>query len=117
MDEIIEHEHDGWRALCSGRGAEFYGAIMLPQGVMVMANGDVLSREDVVAALDGAPAWDTYAIDDPRIVEITDDVVALVYAGTGRRGDTEFRAAMTSVYARTDQGWQLALYQQTTTGA
>lgn len=117
MDEILELEHAGWRALCTGTGAEHYGAVMTADAVMVMATGDVLHRGDVVAALVDAPPWDTYTIDDPAVVAISDDVQALVYTGTGTRGDTKFRGAMSSVYVRTSDGWQLALYQQTSAGS
>ena len=113
MDELLELEHDGWRALCTGKGAEHFGALMTDDARMVMATGDVLTRDDVVAALADAPAWDTYTIEHPTTVPVTDDVVALVYTGTGHRGDTTFRGTMASVYVRTRQGWQLALYQQT----
>jgi hypothetical protein len=117
MDEILELEHAGWRALCTGTGAEHYGAVMTEDAIMVLASGDVLRRDDVVAALADAPPWDTYTIDEPVVMAISDDVMAVVYTGTGTRGDTTFRGAMSSVYVRTPDAWQLALYQQTSTGS
>lgn len=116
--ELLELEHAGWQALCTGdaRGAEHYAAAMADGAVMVLANGAVMARDDVVDALREAPPWDTYSIESPRVVTITADVRALVYSAVGHRGGTEFRGTMSSVYVRTPAGWRLALHHQTSTG-
>ena len=28
LDELLELEHDGWKALCGGTAAQFYGDVM-----------------------------------------------------------------------------------------
>jgi hypothetical protein len=113
--ELLELEHEGWQALCTGgeAGAEHYGAVMTDSAVMVLADGSVRDRGAVVASLRESPSWDTYTIDDPAVVSVADDVLALVYHATGRRGDTEFSGVMTSLYVRSPEGWRLALHQQT----
>lgn len=113
--ELLELEHEGWQALCTGgdAGAEHYGAVMTDQAVMVLADGSVRDRDAVMASLRDSPSWDTYTIDDPSVVPVADDVMALVYRATGRRGDTEFSGVMTSLYVRSPDGWRLALHQQT----
>ena len=113
--ELLELEHEAWQALCTGQdeAADFYAAVMLDGALMVSGDGTVMSREVVVDALRESPAWDTYSIDEPTVVPVADVVRALVYHGTGHRGDTDFRGAMTSVYVRTPEGWRLALFQQT----
>ena len=115
QDELVDLERQGWDALCDGSGAEFYGRVMTPAGVMVMANGAVLDREAVVEALRQSPAWASYEIDDVRMVPVTDGAAALVYRGTGHRdGDGDsFVGLMTSTYVRDGDAWRLALYQQT----
>ncbi len=110
---LLELEHAGWSALCDGTAAEFYGERMTADGVMVLADGSVMDREQVVTSLGDAPTWDRYDIADPRTVDIADGVVALVYRGTGHRGDTTFVGAMSSTYVSVDDTWRLALYQQT----
>lgn len=116
MDELIELERAGWSSLCDGTGAEFYGATMTADGVMVLADGSVMSRDDVVEALGQAPPWASYEMDDIRVVELGDDSSALVYVGTGHRDEGDpFVGVMTSVYVRRDGGWRLAVYQQTPT--
>ncbi len=114
MNELIELEQAGWASLCDGTGDDFYGRTMTEDGVMVLADGSVMSRADVVAALGQAPAWTSYEMDDVRVVPIGDESAALVYVGTGHRdGEAPFVGVMTSVYVRRDGHWRLATYQQT----
>ena len=115
MDELLDLEHAGWASLCDGTGSEFYGDIMTDDAVMVLANGTVMDRGDVVEALRDAPPWSAYEIDDVRLVQLDEDSSAVVYIGTGHRGDDDrpFVGVMTSVYVRRDGDWKLALYQQT----
>lgn len=81
---------------------------------MILADGTVMNRTQVVDSLQHAPPWDGYSIDDP-VVQVLDDAVALLrYTGTGRRNDgDDFTAAMVSVYVRAAGEWRLASYQQT----
>lgn len=82
---------------------------------MVLASGDVMDRDTVVAALGQAPVWRTYDITDARLIQIGPGNAALVYRGTAyREGDEPaFIGLMSSVYVQRDGEWRLALYQQT----
>jgi hypothetical protein len=111
--DLFALEHAGWRSLCDGTGSEFYGALMTGDARMVLADGSVMDRAEVVAALDRAEPWESYSIDDPVTIEIGEDAAALVYVGTGVRAGQRFSGVMTSLYVRSDDGWRLALYQQT----
>ncbi len=113
--ELVELEHDGWQALCTGgeAGAEHYAAVMTSDAVMVLADGSVRDRASVISSLRDSPSWDTYSIDDPSVVRVSDDVLALIYRATGRRGDSEFSGVLASLYVRSPEGWRLALHQQT----
>jgi hypothetical protein len=115
MKDELEHlEHEGWHSLCTGTGSEFYGRVMTTDGVMVLANGQVMTREEVVAALRDAPPWASYEISDLRRVAVGPDATALVYVGTAHRDEgPSIVAAMTSSYVRVDGQWRLALYTQT----
>ena len=87
---------------------------MTADGLMVLANGMVMNRAQVVEALVHAPAWAGYEIADVRVVPLGAMTAALVYIGTGRRDEGEdVVCVMTSVYQRGDDGWRLGLYQQT----
>ncbi len=115
VDSLLDMERAGWDSLCDSTGSEFYGATMLADAVMVLANGMVMDRRTVVNALSESPPWRTYEISDVRCIPIDDDNAALVYTGTAWRDGAEpaFRGVMSSVYHRTGDAWRLALYQQT----
>ena len=52
---------------------------MLPNALMVLANGMVMDRDMVVSALSESPPWRTYDIGDVRLVEVDNDNAVLVY--------------------------------------
>jgi Domain of unknown function (DUF4440) len=114
-DELLDLERRGWEALSTQTGAGFYGGLMTAEAAMVLSNGQVMSRDEVVDALAQAPPWASFELMDARVVPIGDGSAALVYRATARR-DAEtspFECVMTSVYVADDDGWRLALYQQT----
>ncbi|BBX89476.1 nuclear transport factor 2 family protein [Mycolicibacterium boenickei] len=115
LDELLHIERAGWDSLCESTGADFYGELMLPEAVMVLANGMVMDRNTVVSALAQSPPWRAYEISGVRLIVLDDDNAALVYTGTAYRDEEEpaFVGAMSSVYNRVDGVWKLALYQQT----
>lgn len=115
LDLLLELERAGWDSLCNGTGSNFYGGVMLPDALMVLANGMVMDRDTVVEALSQSPPWSRYELGDVRLIRPADDTGVLVYTGTGYRDgdDPAFVGAMSSVYVQTEQGWKLALYQQT----
>ncbi len=113
-DTLEGLERAGWDALCAGAGAHFYGDLMTTDGAMVLANGALMNRDEVVTSLRDAPAWDGYELRDVRLVTTGQDGAALVYRATARRaGSPDFVAAMSSVYVRINGRWRLALYTQT----
>jgi hypothetical protein len=115
LEQLLALEHEGWRALCEGRGSRFYGDLMTPDGLMVLGHGMVLGRAQVVESLDHAPPWDRYEISAPRLVEVDERAAALVYRATAvRKGAEPFTALMSSVYRRVGGRDRLTLYQQTT---
>ena len=101
--------------MCNQTGSEYYGELMLPNALMVLANGIAMDRDMVVSALSESPPWRTYDIGDVRLIEVDNGNAVLVYTGTAYREADEpaFVGAMASAYHRTDAGWKLALYQQT----
>ncbi|SDS03277.1 protein of unknown function [Brevibacterium sandarakinum] len=113
--ELLDLEHQGWQSLCNGSGSDFYGHLMTDDGVMVLAHGQVFSRQDVVDSLSEAPPWRTYEIDEERLIPLGDSAAVLVYRGKAYREDSSpaFIGWMASTYVRGDDGWALASYQQT----
>lgn len=87
---------------------------MTSDGLMVLADGQAMTRAEVVSALRDAPLWGDYRMSDVRLVTTGRDGAALVYRGTGLRdGEPEFVGVMTSVYVQVTGTWRLALYTQT----
>ncbi|MCC3295586.1 nuclear transport factor 2 family protein [Arthrobacter sp. zg-Y411] len=115
LQELMELEHQGWESLCNSTGADFYGRIMTDDGVMVLAHGQVFSRQDVIDSLNEAPPWRSYDIDEERLIPLGESAAVLVYRGTAYRDNPApaFEALMTSVYVRNSHGWAPASYQQT----
>ncbi len=97
------------------QGDAFYGQVMTDDAVMVLANGEVMDRATVVAALREAPPWRAYEISDARFIDIGADSEAIVDVGTACREESEpaFVGLMSSVYVRRDPHWAMALHQQT----
>lgn len=114
LQELLELERLGWQSLCDGTGSAFYGTLMVDGALMVLADGMTMSRDGVAAALQSAPPWASFTIEDPRLVSVSDQVAILVYLGTGfRTGGDAFVAVMSSTYVKKAAGWRLAAYQQT----
>lgn len=115
LDELLDLEHQGWKSLCDGTGADFYGRTMTGDGVMVLAHGQVFDRQTVIDSLSAAPPWRTYDIADERLISLGEDHAILVYTGRAYRdeGEAALVALMSSVYSRSGGTWRLALYQQT----
>ena len=65
---LLELERAGWDSLCNQTGSEYYGELMLPNALMVLANGMVMDRDMVVSALSESPPWRAYDIGDVRLI-------------------------------------------------
>lgn len=114
LQHLLATEHNGWLSLTNGTAADFYDSLMADDGVMVLAGGMVLDKEQTVASLREAQPWGKYTISEPQVVPLNENCAALVYrANALRAGEDTFRAIMTSVYRLERGGLRLAVYQQT----
>ena len=111
---LIEVETAGWEALSTpGAGAEFYRANMTEDALMVFGFG-VLERAAAIDAMAAAPPWSWFRLEQPRVVELSEEAAVLTYRATAQReGDAEYSAWTTSVYVRFGSEWRLAFHQQT----
>lgn len=83
-----------------------------PAAVMAFGFG-LLQGEEIFAALDGTPGWDSVGMSDRRMVE-NEDCVVLGYAATARRPDgSDYAAFCTSTWVRQGDDWQIVQHQQT----
>jgi uncharacterized protein (TIGR02246 family) len=109
--EVEELERRGWEALSGPDGAAFYDDLMADDGLMVFP-GLTLDKSATIRAIRAEPPWATFRLDDVRVIETDDATVVTYHASSQRSGQDEYRARMSSVYARIDGRWRLLLHQQ-----
>jgi ketosteroid isomerase-like protein len=109
--DIEELERQGWEALSGSNGAAFYEELMADDGVMVFS-GLTLDKPATIRALVGERPWSRFLLEDVRVVEAGDTAVVAYHAIAQRGDEDEYRARMSSVYARVDGRWRLLLHQQ-----
>ena len=112
LDELLALEEGFWRAAGS---RDAYAAHLADDAVHVFPGwGATTDNERVLQAVEAVEPWETFSIDDPRLVDLGEGAAALVYTAHARRaGRDEYVAAMTSVYRRAANGWKLVIHQQT----
>lgn len=112
-ETLVQLERDGWEALASGRGGAHPREHLTDDALMAFSFG-VLSREATIDAVGSAPPWESFDIEDARVVVLTDDSGVVVYRVTARRaGQDPYRAVISSTFVRRDARWKLAFHQQT----
>jgi uncharacterized protein (TIGR02246 family) len=112
MHEIEELERRGWDALSGPDGATFYEDLLADDGVMVFP-GLTLNKAATVRAIAGERPWSRYDLDEIHVAGDRDAAVITYHATSQREGEDEYRARMSSAYARRDERWRLLLHQQT----
>lgn len=118
MVDFVGLERQGWDALVSGRGAEFYEWMLTPEALIVVP-GMVLDRQQTLASWEGLPPWSEYNLSDERVVPLgTQTALVTCQVSARRSSDQEpYRTRLTSVYVRPGGGedgeWRLAFHQQT----
>ncbi len=107
-DELWREERDFWLS-----GAAEAARRIDPACVMVFAQGGIMDRAAVIAALQSAPRWQEITMSDRATVE-TDEVCLLAYRATARRPGAEaYRALCTTTWIRRAGDWHILQHQQT----
>jgi ketosteroid isomerase-like protein len=109
-DELLRLEEGFWKATGD---PDYYREHMADDGLAVFSEG-VMGKDAAVASTTapGSEGWSEIRVEEPRVIELADNAVALVYRGTARRNGEPYAANCTTVYARRDGEWKLALHQQ-----
>ncbi len=111
--ELVELEREGWEALTSARGGEYYREHLADDALMAFPFG-VMTRDAAIEAMESAPPWSTFEIEDPQVVALTEDSGVVVYRATAQRaGQEPYSAVISSTFVRRDGAWKLAFHQQT----
>ena len=106
QDELLEREKAFWGAASD---PDFFRNNMTEDGLAVIGGG-VMTRADAVKSTGESPEkWTNIHFEDSHFVQISDDAAAVIYKGSADRGDMHYIATITSVYAKRDGKWLLAL--------
>jgi hypothetical protein len=115
MHEILELEERGWRALATQgeAGKKFYASVLRDDAVMLFPGGMQIEGRDSILDSLGAQPWESFNIENPKVVSLTSNAATLLYKVTAQRKDSEqYVALISSTYVR-DKTWQLVVHQQT----
>jgi hypothetical protein len=110
---LLDLEEQGRQALLSGGAARFYKKRLTEDALMVVP-GMIVDRATFLAALGDEPAWASFEICEPRVVELTSNCAVVLYRAVGKRpGQPTYTAWMSNTYVRKGSSWLLAYHQQT----
>lgn len=116
VQTLIELEKRGWEALASDGDAarDFYRSRLADEAVMVFPGGRIVEgKAEILDSMDAQP-WDSFEIEEPRVIAPAEDTGVVVYRVTAKRpGQDEYAALISSVYTRREGDWKLVLHQQT----
>jgi hypothetical protein len=115
MQELVELEEQGWRALATegDAGKAFYAGVLREDAVMLFPGGIRLDgKQRILESLDVQP-WQWFRFENPGVISLTPDAATVAYQVTAQRGgDPPYVALVGSTYVR-DGSWQLVFHQQT----
>jgi predicted GH43/DUF377 family glycosyl hydrolase len=110
-EELLALERHFWNA--AGGDREGYESNLAADALHAFPGWGVTDRERVLAAVAESRPWDRFTIEDPRVVQLGAGAAAVVYTTHADRAGKKYDAAITSVYRRRDDGWELVVHQQT----
>jgi Domain of unknown function (DUF4440) len=112
LDRLLALEREGWEALVAGNGGAYYRQRLTADAVMAFPFG-VLNREETIEAMESAPPWAQFEIDDARAVDLGADGGVLIYRVVAQRpGQDPYSAVISSTFVRDGGDWKLAFHQQ-----
>lgn len=65
LDHLVDRERQGWDAPASGQAGPYYREHLTHDAFMAFPLG-VLTRGQTIDAMESAPPWSTYDMQDPR---------------------------------------------------
>ncbi|MGK5173970.1 nuclear transport factor 2 family protein [Geodermatophilus sp. CPCC 205761] len=115
-DDPLALEEQGWQALGTGpeAAAEFYARVLDTEVEMIFPGGARIDDRAAVLASMGGPPWESWSLEEPRVRELGPGSAVVTYGVVAHRAGAEpYSALVSSVYVRRDDGWRLAVHQQT----
>ena len=90
-------------------GAQEYRDVLADDAIVIVP-GAVLDKDGCIAAMEASPGWQSAELEDAQLVH-DETTASIVYRFHGVRGDTEYRAVLSSTYRLADRA--LVLHQHT----
>lgn len=116
MDDLIEIEEQGWRALSSpgSAAAEYYGSLLADDAAMLFPGGVLLEGKAKILESFGPQPWQSFQLEEPRVLSASETVGVIIYKVTAEReGSNPYSALVSSTYAVSGGKWKSVLHQQT----
>lgn len=116
MQELIELEKQGWRALSSEgeAGKDVYSSVLAEDAVMLFPGGILIDGKENILESIGSQPWESFEIEDPRVIRLSEDAGVLAYKVSAQREGSDLYVALVSSIYVLDQGtWRLVFHQQT----
>ena len=109
-DELFDLERHFWT-----EGADYYRSTLAPAAIMVFPEpAGVLMRDEIASSVQDGARWTEVALEEHRVLELSDDAAVVTYKATARRPDgPPYVARASSAYVRDGNAWKLAFHQQT----
>ncbi|MCP2031434.1 hypothetical protein L1277_001525 [Okibacterium sp. HSC-33S16] len=109
---LLREEHEGWKAILAGRGGEHYARAMTRDALMIV-EGAVIGRNEVIAAFSAAAPWESYEIHEPALIRLGDRSGIVAYRAVATRGGNTVELRMSTTYLYGGGAWHVAAHQQT----
>ncbi len=116
MQDLIQLEEQGWRALSSPGNAakEFYSTRLAENASMLFPGGMRIEGKENILASFAAQPWQSFQLEDQRVITPSEDTGIVIYKVTAQReGSAPYSAIVSSAYALRDDKWKSFLHQQT----
>ena len=113
--ELIELERSAWEAMStSGDAAAAYYEERLAKDVLLLFPGGMVidDRAQVIQSMQDV-GWESYDLQDERVLSLGDDAAVVAYRGRAKRGEMDYEALFNSTWVREGGDWRLAVHQQT----
>lgn len=109
-DELFDLEKHFWT-----EGSEYYRSHLAAAALMVFPEpAGVLVKDEIASSLEEGARWTDVALEEHRVLELSDDAALVTYKATARRSDgPTYVARASSAYVRDGSTWKLAFHQQT----
>lgn len=116
MQDLVQLEREGWRALsASGDAARaFYGERLADNAVFLFPGGMRIEGKAKILESFARQPWQSFDLQDPSVLKPAEGTGIVVYKVTAQReGAAPYAALVSSTYALRDGSWLLLLHQQT----